>query len=200
MSTLGRLPRIDRDQVLKEAMALADEQGLDTLSMSAVAGRLGVTAMALYRHVGSKAELLDGLVEVLLTDFPPPPADLAWPQRLSFLATEICASARRHPGVFPLLLRRSAATKLARRTREAVYAALREAGVAEDRVAQTERLLSTAILGFAASEAAGRFRGYSRRQLDADFEQLQDMLGDFVRSCANRYGDPLAATNRVNPE
>lgn len=54
--------------------------------------------------------------------------------------------------------------------------------MADDRVAQVERLVSTAILGFAASEAAGRFRNHSRQQLDADFERLLDMLALFIGS------------------
>ena len=50
--------------------------------MQAVARRLGVTAMALYRHVTNKDGLLDGLVELLLTGLPRPPADLPWSGRL----------------------------------------------------------------------------------------------------------------------
>ena len=150
--------------------------------MAALAERLGVTPMALYRHVANKADLLDGLVERLLTEFPPPPAELAWPDRLSMLAANIRASARRHPSVFPLLLKRPATTKEARATRQAVYAALAEAGVAEERVAQVERLVSTAVLGFAVSEVAGRFGRHSRRQLDADFDALQGLLVGFIQA------------------
>jgi AcrR family transcriptional regulator len=179
---MGRPARVDRTQILAEALALADEQGLEGLTMGAVAQRLGVTPMALYRHVGNKAELLDGLVELLLTGFPPPPEEMNWPERLSALANRVRASARRHPAVFPLLLQRPASTPHARRTREAVYRALVEAGIAEDRLAQVERLLSTAILGFAVSEVAGRFRNQSRRQLDADFEVLQGLLREFILS------------------
>jgi len=179
---MGRPARIDRAQVLAEALALADEQGLEALTMGAVAERVGVTPMALYRHVGNKADLLDGLVELLLTEFPPPPGEMSPSQRLSGLATAIRRSARRHPGVFPLLLQRPASTPYARKTRGAVYQALGEAGVGEDRVAQVERLVSTAILGFAVSEVAGRFRNHSRRQLDADFEILQGLLGEFIES------------------
>lgn len=152
--------------------------------MGAVAERLGVTSMALYRHVTGKAGLLDGMVELLLTEFPPPPAGLPWPERLAALAANIRASARRHPSVFPLLLQRPAATPQALRTREGVYAALRQAGLPEDQIPQAERLLSTAILGFAVSEAAGRFHNHPRGQLDADFSALQSMLGDYIQTQA----------------
>ncbi len=150
--------------------------------MGAVAERLDVTPMALYRHVANKADLLDGIVELLLTEFPSPPSELPWPDRLAALAGNIRASARRHPSVFPLLLQRPANTDEARRTRQGVYAALESAGIAPDRVAQVERLVSTAILGFAVSEVGGRFRSHSRRQLDEDFEALQKLLGRFIES------------------
>ena len=68
------------------------------------------------------------------------------------LAGNIRASACRHPSVFPLLLQRPAMTAEARQAREAVYRALDDAGVPDDRVAQVERLVSTAVLGFAVSE------------------------------------------------
>lgn len=184
---MGRPSRIGRDQVLTAALALADEHGIDGVTMAAVAERLDVTPMALYRHVGNKADLLDGLVERLLTEFPPPRSELSWPERLSVLAANIRVSARRHPGVFPLLLRRPATTLDARATRDGVYGALAEAGVPEDRVAQVERLVSTAVLGFAVSEVAGRFNHHSRQQLDADFETLQGLLAGFIQSEATSH-------------
>jgi AcrR family transcriptional regulator len=177
---VARPSRIDRTAVLAEALVLADERGLEALTMAGVAERLGVTPMALYRHVANKADLLDGLVEVLLTEFPPPFAALSWRESLSSLAGNIRASARRHPSVFPLLLQRPATTAQSRQTRDAVYRALREAGVPVGRVAQVERLVSTAVLGFAVSEAAGRFRNHSRRQLDADFDALQALIASYI--------------------
>jgi len=54
--------------------------------------------------------------------------------------------------------------------------------MAEDRIPRVERLLSTAILGFAVSEVSGRFRKHSQRQLDADFQALQDLFADFIES------------------
>ena len=107
------------------------------------------------------------------------------------LARGTRAAALRHPQIFPLLLQRAAVTPGARRTREVVYAALREAGLAEDDVVQMERLLVTAVLGFAASEAGGRFAAHSADQLDADFARLQDILAAAVLAAMERAPRPV---------
>jgi AcrR family transcriptional regulator len=183
---VGRPAQIDRAAILAASLELADEQGLTAVTMQAVADRLGVTPMALYRHVANKADLLDGVVESILLEVPLPDPSDAWPDRLSALARGTRAAARRHPQIFPLLLQRAAVTPGARRTREVVYAALREAGLAEDDVVQMERLLATAVLGFAASEAGGRFAAHSPTQLDADFVRLQDILAAAVLAALAR--------------
>jgi hypothetical protein len=56
--------------------------------------------------------------------------------------------------------------------RDAVQSALREGGLPEAEVARAERLISTAVLGFAVSEAAGRFRQHHQSVIDADFAEL----------------------------
>jgi AcrR family transcriptional regulator len=173
---VGRPAQIDRGAILAASLQLADEQGLAAVTMQAVAERLGVTPMALYRHVANKADLLDGVVESILLEVPLPDPAEAWPDRLRALALGTRAAALRHPQIFPLLLQRPAVTPGARRTRDVVYAALRDAGLAEDDVVQMERLLATAVLGFAASEAGGRFAAHSAAQLNADFARLQDIL------------------------
>jgi AcrR family transcriptional regulator len=177
---MGRPAKIDRATVLDASLAVADERGLDGVTMQAVAERLDVTPMALYRHVGDKAALLDGLVERLLTDFPLPDRSLPWAERLGEIGRSVRATARRHPGVFVLLFRLPATTPVARRVRDAVYDALREAGVPEEEVARTERLVSTIVLGFAASEAAGRFGKRPRREIDADYERLEEVVAQLL--------------------
>jgi AcrR family transcriptional regulator len=179
---VGRPAQIDRSAVLAASLQLADEEGLAAVTMHAVADRLGVTPMALYRHVSNKADLLEGVVESILLEVPLPDPEEPWPERLGALARGTRMAALRHPGVFPLLLQRAAATPGARRARDVVYGALREAGLAEDEVVQLERLVATAVLGFAASEAGGKFASHSAAQLDADFARLQDMLAAAVFS------------------
>jgi AcrR family transcriptional regulator len=198
---VGRTPQISREAILAAALRLADEQGLEAVTMHAVAKRLQVTPMALYRHVEDKNALLDGLVERLLTEYPLSAegngaggngadgngadgngadgngagdmgAAARWDERLFALADGIRATARRHPAVFPLLLTRPAVTPAARQVRDTVQSALREGGLPETEVARAERLISTAVLGFAASEAAGRFRHHDQAVVDADFAEL----------------------------
>ena len=62
--TKVRIP-LNKDRVLLAAVALADERGIDALTMRNLAEELGVEAMSLYYHVANKEALLDGIVEVL---------------------------------------------------------------------------------------------------------------------------------------
>jgi AcrR family transcriptional regulator len=168
--SVGREAQISRSAILAAALRLADEKGLAAVSMHSVARSLGVSAMALYRHVDDKDALLDGLVELLLTEVPAVTG--TWDERLTALAHGIRDTARRHPAVFPLVLTRPAVTSAARAVRDSVHAALRDEGLPAPSVARAERLISTAVLGFAASEAAGRFREHKQDVLDADFAEL----------------------------
>lgn len=167
---------LDRKQVLDTTLAIAEERGLEGVSMRAVAARLGVTPMALYRHVDDKQGLLDGLVERLLAELPLPDPDLPWRERLRQLVAATRDLARRHPDAFLMLLRRPVVTPEARRRRDAVYDVLREAGVAEALIPRVERLLSTFVLGFAASEAAGRFALHDPAVLEADLAWLEERV------------------------
>src|SRR5918995_719051 len=73
----GRPPTIDREAVLDTAIRLLDAEGVEALTMRRLASELGVSAMAPYRHVGSKDELLIVLVDRLAARlvYPPRPRD-----------------------------------------------------------------------------------------------------------------------------
>jgi len=167
---MPRKARISRAQVLDATLAIAEERGLGAVSMRSVARRLGVTPMALYHYVRDKQDLLDGLVERLLAELPLPAPDLPWDERLHAMAFSLRQAAVRHPDAFLMLLQRPAITAGARLVRDAVYAPLREAGVSEELIPRVERLLSTFTIGFAASEAAGRFAMHDPPVLEADFD------------------------------
>ncbi|MEU6060700.1 TetR/AcrR family transcriptional regulator [Streptomyces sp. NPDC047097] len=66
----GPKPGLDVDTIVAAGIALADEQGMDALSMRAVGSRLGRTAMALYTYVPSKSELVDLMHDRVLAELP----------------------------------------------------------------------------------------------------------------------------------
>ncbi|MEX2504240.1 MAG: TetR/AcrR family transcriptional regulator, partial [Egicoccus sp.] len=81
--------------VLRAAVALADREGLDALTMRRLATELGVEAMSLYHHVANKDAILDGVVEVVTdevvaavgaTNAPPPQDDWQAAMRARILA------------------------------------------------------------------------------------------------------------------
>jgi AcrR family transcriptional regulator len=69
---------LNRDRVLRAAVALADDAGIDALNMRNLAQELGVVPMALYKHVANKEELLDGMVEVIVGEIDQPMPATDW--------------------------------------------------------------------------------------------------------------------------
>jgi AcrR family transcriptional regulator len=149
----------DRKQsILDAALAIADEQGLAAVSMRAVAERAGLTAMALYPYVGSKAELLDEMVGRLLTELLPDAAPgQDWRQRIGALGRAARLLTHRHPWAASLLFSRPSVAPDAARVVDLLYQALLDAGVPAAQVPRLERLVSTFVIGYAASEVGGRF-------------------------------------------
>ncbi|MFC1420259.1 TetR/AcrR family transcriptional regulator [Streptacidiphilus cavernicola] len=147
-----------KQEILDAALLIADERGLAGVSMRAVAERVGVTPMALYPHVGSKSALLDGMVGRLLGGLVPAmAAEQDWADQLSAYARQAREMTRLHPWAATLLFGRPAVTAEAVRFVDAIYTALLAAGVPPALVPRIERLVSTFMLGFGASQAGGRF-------------------------------------------
>ncbi|ADD41394.1 transcriptional regulator, TetR family [Stackebrandtia nassauensis DSM 44728] len=71
-TNLGRTAELDVERVVRTAVDLADRHGLDGVSLPKIAKTLGFTTMSLYRHVGSKEELLTLMFDAAFADFPEP--------------------------------------------------------------------------------------------------------------------------------
>lgn len=93
----GPRPQLTVDQIAREAIALADEEGFEGLSMRRMAERLGVGAMSLYRYVPSKAELLDLMVDRVNCETDRAPSRRGWRARLEHIAWENRRLYERHP-------------------------------------------------------------------------------------------------------
>src|SRR5215218_9994538 len=69
---------LSRERVLRAAVALADEAGVEALSMRRLAKELGVEAMSLYNHVAKKDDLLNAMVDLVFAEIEPPGTDVDW--------------------------------------------------------------------------------------------------------------------------
>lgn len=156
------------DEVVDAALTVAGRDGIGQLSMRAVAAEVGVTVMALYRHVANKEALLDAMVGRMLGHIDLPADDLSWKSRLSRIAHEMLALAERFPTVLPLLLTRTYLAPEAVRLVQVLYAVFEEAGVPRGRVYRLERMFSTQLLGYVISVANDAFWTTEPETLDLD--------------------------------
>jgi AcrR family transcriptional regulator len=173
-----------KEQVVRAALEIADEQGLDAVTMRAVGDRLGVTPMALYRHVADKQALLDEVLDLAMSQVEQPDPGLGWTERLVALSAALRAMAARHPTVIPLTFSRPGSTPAVRALVGVVYGALADAGVPERDRPRLERMLSTFVVGFAISEVSGRFPTEHADGLSKEFATDLEALVGLIRAAA----------------
>ncbi|WP_159942497.1 MULTISPECIES: TetR/AcrR family transcriptional regulator [unclassified Nocardiopsis] len=94
----GPKPKLSREAVVAAAVALADAEGLEAVSMQRVAKELGFTTMSLYRHVDSKEDLLALMGDAVLDAEPPEPSrDRDWRAGVEAWVRGVLALYRNHP-------------------------------------------------------------------------------------------------------
>jgi AcrR family transcriptional regulator len=92
-------PVISRDVILAAALKILNDDGLEGLSMRKLAAALDIEAMSLYNHVKDKRDLLDGLVDRVLSQIELPDDRLAWDRRLELIALGLYAALVQHPAL-----------------------------------------------------------------------------------------------------
>lgn len=93
-------PHLSADRIVRAAIALADAEGLDNLHMRSIAAYLGAGTMSLYRHVGSRDDLINLMVDAALGEEPhPDPAPAGWRAGLEYTARRDWGLYRRHPWI-----------------------------------------------------------------------------------------------------
>ena len=144
---------LTREEIIKEALALLEQEGPGALSMRRLADRLGVAPNTLYTYVRGKADLIDGLIDQVyagLTLELDRSGD--WTQQLTTLSQQIRGHLLAHPAVVPYALQQPGLGPHSLRLGEAIYNVLRPAGFADQAVVGTVYALLTYILGFVALE------------------------------------------------
>lgn len=170
---------LNRERVIHGAITLADEKGLEAVTMRAVATKLGFKVMALYNHVSSKDELLEAMVDAALADVSPAPgAD--WRADIVNVAVALNETLREHRWVthlWPLVFPGPHRWRLAERLLNSFAAA----ALPDDRADLGFHLVVNHVVGFshlqsgyataAATEAEGRAR-FERDVLGQDYSNM----------------------------
>ncbi len=162
--SLGRR-RIRRDDVIDEAVALADADGIESVTLAAIADRLGCRAPSLYTHVDGLDDVLEGAATRATTEFADHLRNAVMGRSGEDGVRAFAAAWRQwvaaHPGRYALSLRRpTPAARTTRRTAaagatDAAGAVLRSLGVPDDRRGDAGRVLRATLHGFAHLEAEG---------------------------------------------
>jgi AcrR family transcriptional regulator len=152
-------PALSRDRVLAAAVALADEIGIDALSMRRLGESLGVEAMSLYNHVAGKEALLDGMIDAVFAEIDLPTADAGWRAAMRQRAISVRAVLRRHRWAIGLMESRTSPGPATLAHHDAVIGVLRAGGFTVAQTAHAFSLLDSYIYGFALQEKGLPFEG-----------------------------------------
>jgi AcrR family transcriptional regulator len=138
---------LSRDRILEAGLAIADEQGIDALSMRKLGQELGFEAMSLYNHVANKDDLLDGMVDLVLAemDAPRPEEGFAGIRTAAISAHE---SLRRHPWAASALMTPARVRPLRLAFMDALLGALRGAGLSPETTYHAYHVIDAHIIGF----------------------------------------------------
>jgi AcrR family transcriptional regulator len=164
--------RLDRERIVSAAIALAEEAGLEAVSLRRVADRLGVTPMALYRHVASKEDLLDAMADRLYGELDLPAPDEPWWDALAGLARSTREALLARPWSVPLFARPLAGPH-GRALDEALRDSLLGAGFSAGEAAELHDQLSGMTFALVAPELAGT---PNRAAFERGLELLHDGL------------------------
>lgn len=163
----NRAKGLSADLIARETLSLIDQEGVGAASMRAIAARLGVEAMSLYKHVATRNDLLDAVVELIVAELDEDPevvgtAEAGWRDYLERLARGVRRYALAHPHAFPLVTTRPVdAPWINPPLRslgwiESMLSTLHDAGFDDDQILFTYRSFNSFLLGYLLMETGAR--------------------------------------------
>jgi len=145
-------PRLSRDLVMRTAIALADDGGLEALTMRRLAEELGVEAMSLYNHVANKTDLLNGMVDAIFGEIELPSHSDDWKTALRKRSISFREVLSRHTWATSLRDSGTQPGPATLRHHDRVLAAFRNAGFSLALTAHAFSAVDSYIYGFAMQE------------------------------------------------
>lgn len=180
--TRGQHAGLRPESIVRTAIAIADEEGLASVSMRRIGARLKVEAMALYHHFPNKDALLDAVVEELSTSAPP--LDLVespWRDALKDYARTQLSTLAEHPNLVDLAMTRPAVTSGNLALLETLVDFLCEAGFSARRGLDMIYTIHELVLMHAALRGEKRQAAHLDGISEADFPRLVEATAAVAR-------------------
>jgi TetR/AcrR family transcriptional regulator, tetracycline repressor protein len=154
--------------VIERALALADAEGLEAVTIRRLAKELGVTPMALYWHFRSKDELLDGMAARIFEEIDPSvDASATWQEQMRALLGSMLDALRAHPSTATLLSTRTASSEGSLRATEVALDILGRGGFSPTQATQVARHAVSTLTNLVSGEPGVVARDKSGELTDA---------------------------------
>ena len=178
--------RLTGARVLKAAIEMADESGLDGLTMRRLARSLGSEAMSLYYYVKSRDALLDEILDTVVGEIGPVAAGSGWKDEIRQIAILANEMLERHPWAAGLMMSPARVRRARMRNMESLLARLRRAGFSAEMTDRAYHALDSHIIGSTLwetgySSGASGLDDYAERFLRAFSEDEFPYLAEHVR-------------------
>lgn len=145
---------LNQDRIVRAALAIADAEGLDALTMRRLAVELGAAPMAAYSHFRDKRELLAAVVDAVMAEVELPDVDGRWRKPMRRLAESLRRVLLAHPAVMPAVTVYAAGGPATVAFVDRAHGILRGAGFADEQAVAAVDTLYAFTLGAASLELA----------------------------------------------
>jgi AcrR family transcriptional regulator len=166
-SKAERRAPLNRQRVLRAAVALADQSGIESLTMRRLGQELGVEAMSLYNHVANKDDILDGIVDLIVGDIDVPPTGTDWKSAMRQRAVSAHEVLLAHPWAAMLIMSRYNIGPGMTRYLDATLGRLREGGFSIEGALDAWNTLDSHLYGFTLQELNLPFEVQEAQQVSA---------------------------------
>jgi AcrR family transcriptional regulator len=152
---------VNRERTLEVALAVADSEGIEAVTMRRLARELGVEAASLYHYVNGKDQILDGLVEAVAAEIELPKPSADWRKTVSQRAHHTRAGLVRHPWAVSLMASRTSPGPATLGLLETGIRCFREGGFSVPLAAHAISTVDSYVHGFVLQEVNLPFRNES---------------------------------------
>ncbi|MDX2006614.1 MAG: TetR/AcrR family transcriptional regulator C-terminal domain-containing protein [Meiothermus sp.] len=170
--------KLSRELVLQKAVEIADQEGIQALTMRRLAQELGVEAMSLYYHFANKEKLLDGMIDLVFAQIEMPPKG-GWKARIRARALSARAALIRHRWALGLMESRTSPGLATLSHHEAVLECFRTNGFSVAAAAHAYSLLDSYVYGFTLQQLNLPFNTFEESGTAAESIMAEVAAGHF---------------------